>query len=181
MTSTRLYGPSASKQRDNTAKREQNPHYGHHNGLDAGAGDSILGDNLPAHARPTVARALLASSVWLALWLMPVFVLIISLGAGNVFSQIAIFFSKMAVVTFGGAYAVLAYVAQQAVETYAWLEPGEMLDGLGMAETTPGPLIMVLQFVGFMAAFRDPGALSRRRRVRMQRQCHWSMWFLRAQ
>ena len=66
----------------------------------------------------------------------------------------------MAVVTFGGAYAVLAYVAQQAVEHYGWLRPGEMLDGLGMAETTPGPLIMVLQFVGFMAAFRDPGTLS---------------------
>ena len=66
----------------------------------------------------------------------------------------------MAMVTFGGAYAVLAYVAQQAVEHYRWLKPGEMLDGLGMAETTPGPLIMVLQFVGFMAAFRDPGGLS---------------------
>jgi len=65
----------------------------------------------------------------------------------------------MALVTFGGAYAVLAYVAQQAVENYHWLAPGEMLDGLGMAETTPGPLIMVLQFVGFMAAFRDPGGL----------------------
>ena len=65
----------------------------------------------------------------------------------------------MAVVTFGGAYAVLAYVAQQAVENYGWLQPGEMLDGLGMAETTPGPLIMVLQFVGFMGAFRDPGGL----------------------
>jgi chromate transporter len=77
-----------------------------------------------------------------------------------VFSQIAVFFSKMAMVTFGGAYAVLAYVAQQAVENYGWLKPGEMLDGLGMAETTPGPLIMVLQFVGFMAAYRDPGGLS---------------------
>ena len=66
----------------------------------------------------------------------------------------------MAMVTFGGAYAVLAYVAQQAVETYGWLKPGEMLDGLGMAETTPGPLMMVLQFVGFMAAYRDPGSLS---------------------
>ena len=76
------------------------------------------------------------------------------------FSQIALFFSKMAMVTFGGAYAVLAYVAQQAVEHYHWLQPREMLDGLGMAETTPGPLIMVLQFVGFMAAFRDPGTLS---------------------
>jgi chromate transporter len=75
-------------------------------------------------------------------------------------SEIAVFFSKMAMVTFGGAYAVLAYVAQQAVEHYGWLRPGEMLDGLGMAETTPGPLIMVLQFVGFMAAFRDPGGLS---------------------
>jgi hypothetical protein len=77
-----------------------------------------------------------------------------------VFSQIALFFSKMAMVTFGGAYAVLAYVAQQAVEHYHWLQPREMLDGLGMAETTPGPLIMVLQFVGFMAAYRDPGTLS---------------------
>jgi chromate transporter len=76
-----------------------------------------------------------------------------------VFSKIAIFFSEMAVVTFGGAYAVLAYVAQQAVQTYGWLGPGEMLDGLGMAETTPGPLIMVLQFVGFMGAFREAGAL----------------------
>ena len=80
-------------------------------------------------------------------------------GRGNVFSEIAVFFSKMAMVTFGGAYAVLAYVAQQAVENYGWLKPGEMLDGLGMAETTPGPLIMVLQFVGFMAAYRDPGSL----------------------
>jgi chromate transporter len=82
-----------------------------------------------------------------------------SLGSTNVFTEIAVFFSKTAMVTFGGAYAVLAYVAQQAVEHYGWLRPGEMLDGLGMAETTPGPLIMVLQFVGFMAAFRDPGSL----------------------
>jgi chromate transporter len=71
-----------------------------------------------------------------------------------------VFFSKMALVTFGGAYAVLAYLAQQAVATYHWVTPGEMLDGLGMAETTPGPLIMVLQFVGFMAAFRAPGLFS---------------------
>jgi chromate transporter len=121
--------------------------------------DSMLGDELPEHTRPTVARALRASSVWLALWLVPVIALLVTLGRGNVFSEIAVFFSKMAVVTFGGAYAVLAYVAQQAVENYGWLKPGEMLDGLGMAETTPGPLIMVLQFVGFMAAFRDPGSL----------------------
>jgi chromate transporter len=121
--------------------------------------ETLLGDELPDQARPTVTRALRASSVWLALWLVPVIAIIASLGLGNVFSEIAIFFSKMAMVTFGGAYAVLAYVAQQAVENYGWLRPGEMLDGLGMAETTPGPLIMVLQFVGFMAAFRDPGTL----------------------
>jgi chromate transporter len=122
--------------------------------------DSLLGDQLPEHARPTVRRALKVSAVWLALWLVPVAVLLWAFGSANVFSQIAVFFSKMAMVTFGGAYAVLAYVAQQAVEHYHWLKPGEMLDGLGMAETTPGPLIMVLQFVGFMAAFRDPGGMS---------------------
>ena len=121
--------------------------------------DSLLGEELPAHARPSVARSLRVSAIWLALWLVPVIVLLASLGTANVFSQIAIFFSKMALVTFGGAYAVLAYVAQEAVQYYHWLQPGEMLDGLGMAETTPGPLIMVLQFVGFMAAFRDPGSL----------------------
>jgi chromate transporter len=132
---------------------------GHGSSKQEGTTESLLGDELPAHARPTVARALRASALWLALWLIPVIVLLLALGRADVFSQIAIFFSKMAVVTFGGAYAVLAYVAQQAVESYAWLKPGEMLDGLGMAETTPGPLIMVLQFVGFMAAFRDPGAL----------------------
>src|SRR6266567_2607966 len=121
--------------------------------------DTLLGDELPEHARPTVARALRVSSVWLLLWLVPVLALVATLGSANVFSQIALFFSKMAMVTFGGAYAVLAYVAQQAVEQYHWLKPGEMLDGLGMAETTPGPLIMVLQFVGFMGAFRNPGAL----------------------
>src|SRR5256714_2930501 len=120
----------------------------------------LLGDELPEHAHPTMARALSVSAIWLALWLIPVIAILASLGTGNVFSDIAVFFSKMAVVTFGGAYAVLAYVAQGAVEHYHWLKPGEMLDGLGMAETTPGPLIMVLQFVGFMAAYRDPGTLS---------------------
>jgi chromate transporter len=123
------------------------------------AADTVLGEELPAHARPDLARALAVAALWLTLWLVPVIALLVMLGVDNVFSQIAIFFSKMAVVTFGGAYAVLAYVAQQAVDHYGWLKPGEMLDGLGMAETTPGPLIMVLQFVGFMAAFRDAGAL----------------------
>jgi chromate transporter len=132
----------------------------HGGGRKAAAIDSMLGEELPDHVRPTVPRALKVSAVWLLLWLVPVFALLIAFGQANVFSQIAVFFSKMAMVTFGGAYAVLAYVAQQAVEHYHWVGPREMLDGLGMAETTPGPLIMVLQFVGFMAAFRDPGALS---------------------
>jgi chromate transporter len=131
----------------------------HGGGKNAAAVDSILGKQLPDHVRPSVPRALKVSAVWLLLWLVPVFALLIAFGQANVFSQIAVFFSKMAMVTFGGAYAVLAYVAQQAVEHYHWVSPREMLDGLGMAETTPGPLIMVLQFVGFMAAFRDPGTL----------------------
>ncbi len=104
-------------------------------------------------------RALRAAAIALAAWGLPIAALRVGLGPDSVYSQIALFFSQTAVVTFGGAYAVLAYVAQQAVEHYGWLKPGEMLDGLGMAETTPGPLIMVLQFVGFMAAFRAPGAL----------------------
>jgi chromate transporter len=133
--------------------------HGSGDGKDGVVVDSLLGDELSEHARPTIARAMRVSAAWLALWLVPVVALLFALGIDSTFSQIAIFFSKMAVVTFGGAYAVLAYVAQQAVENYGWLRPGEMLDGLGMAETTPGPLIMVLQFVGFMAAFRDPGAL----------------------
>jgi chromate transporter len=121
--------------------------------------DSALGEATPAHARPNLAWSLKVSAIFLALWLGPTAILLLALGPANVFSQIATFFSIMAVVTFGGAYAVLAYVAQQAVENYGWLAPGEMLDGLGMAETTPGPLIMVTQFVGFMGGYRDPGAM----------------------
>jgi chromate transporter len=102
-------------------------------GKKAAVVDALLGDELPAHARPTVAKSLRVAAVWLALWLVPVLVLLATLGADNVFSHIAVFFSKMAMVTFGGAYAVLAYVAQQAVENYG---------------------------VGFMGAFRDPGGLS---------------------
>jgi chromate transporter len=131
-----------------------------HGGGNAAVIDSMLGEDAPDHLRPNVSRALKVSAIWLLLWLVPVGALLIGFGQANVFSQIALFFSKMALVTFGGAYAVLAYVAQQAVEHYHWLGPREMLDGLGMAETTPGPLIMVLQFVGFMAAYRDPGTLS---------------------
>ena len=97
-------------------------------------------------------------SAGLAFWFLPVFVLYQVFGPGTFFDQ-AVFFSKAAVVTFGGAYAVLAYVGQQAVEIYHWLMPEEMLAGLGLAETTPGPLILVLVFVGFVGAFRDSGGL----------------------
>ena len=95
-----------------------------------------------------------------SLWAAPTVAAAIIPGVSSTFTDIGVFFSKVAVVTFGGAYAVLAYVAQQAVEAYGWLDPGEMITGLGLAETTPGPLIMVVQFVGFLGAYRDPGTLS---------------------
>jgi chromate transporter len=122
--------------------------------------DSLLGEETPAHARADLFWSLRISAILLTLWLVPVAALYAAFGPDAVFSQISLFFSKMAVVTFGGAYAVLAYVAQEAVQHYGWLKPGEMLDGLGMAETTPGPLIMVVQFVGFMGAYRNPGPLN---------------------
>jgi len=104
-------------------------------------------------------RALRVALVCGLLWLAPVAVLYGWLGAGHIYTQQAMFFSQVAVVTFGGAYAVLSYMAQQTVGHYGWLSAGEMLDGLGMAETTPGPLIMVTQFVGFIGAYRSPGIL----------------------
>ncbi|MFC6496074.1 chromate efflux transporter [Gemmobacter lanyuensis] len=117
--------------------------------------ETLLGAEV---ALPPSARrgAIQAGLVALILWLLPVGALVL-LAPGSVFTDIATYFSKLAVLTFGGAYAVLAWVAQEAVGTYGWLKPGEMLDGLGMAETTPGPLIMVLQFVGFMGALREAG------------------------
>ncbi|MCV3739069.1 chromate efflux transporter [Rhizobium sp. TRM96647] len=129
----------------------------------AGAGlsddDSVLGEGTPEHARPNLRWSLRISAVLLLLWLGPVALLYVLFGSDDVFTQIGLFFSRMAVVTFGGAYAALSYVAQEAVQHYGWLKPTEMIDGLGMAETTPGPLIMVLQFVGFMGAYRNPGSL----------------------
>lgn len=123
------------------------------------AADAVLDDGTQTHTRPSVARAVKIIVICSVLWLGPIVMFWTWLGLTNVYVQEGLFFSKMAVVTFGGAYAVLAYVAQQAVETHGWLAPGEMLDGLGMAETTPGPLIMVVQFVGFMGAYRNSGAL----------------------
>lgn len=121
--------------------------------------DTALGEGLPDHARPNLGWSLKISGALLVLWLAPVGILFALLGPDDVYTRIATFFSQMAVVTFGGAYAVLAYVGQEAVGTYGWLQPGEMLDGLGLAESTPGPLIMVTQFVGLLAAFREAGGL----------------------
>ena len=108
---------------------------------------------------PALHRTLGTAAIWLGLWLVPVALLWLRFGADQIYTTIALFFSQMAMVTFGGAYAVLAYVAQEAVGHFGWLSPGEMVDGLGLVETTPGPLILVLQFVGFMAAYRAPGML----------------------
>jgi chromate transporter len=116
--------------------------------------DALLEGAAPDHARPSPARAAGVLCLWGGLWLAPVVAIRLLLGPDSVFTDIAVFFSKMAVVTFGGAYAVLAYVAQEAVNHYGWLGPGEMLDGLGLAETTPGPLILVMEFVGFLAGYR---------------------------
>ncbi len=120
---------------------------------------SALGEALPGHARPRPGWTARVIAACLPLWLGPTLLLRLVLGSDHVLSAIAWLMSKLAVLTFGGAYAVLAWVAQAAVETRGWLGPGEMLDGLALAETTPGPLIMVLLFVAFLAAFRDPGTL----------------------
>lgn len=132
---------------------------GHGAGGKVVEGPFLLDDHELPQERAAAGHTLRMLLTWGAIWLVPVAALLLALGPDDVFSHIAVFFSKMAMVTFGGAYAVLSYVAQQAVEHYGWLKPGEMLDGLGMAETTPGPLIMVTQFVGFLAAYRAPGAL----------------------
>ena len=123
------------------------------------AARSVLSDtaeSLP-HTRFVWSRAWRVLFVSLVLWFVPLIAIGISLGTGHVLFQEGLFFSKAAVVTFGGAYAVLPYVAQQAVSHYGWLQPGQMMDGLGLAETTPGPLIIVLQFVGFMGGWNHPG------------------------
>ncbi len=111
-----------------------------------------------ASLRPRFASSARVLAAWLVVWFTPLAAIYAVQGPG-VYIDIGLFFSKAAVVTFGGAYSVLAYIAQQAVGTFGWLRPGEMMDGLAMAETTPGPLIMVVQYVGFLAAYRDPGGL----------------------
>jgi len=125
----------------------------------AGA-DDRLANGVADRVRPTVGRMVRIVAVCGGLWAAPVVLLGLVFGFGGFYPQLGLFFSKMAVVTFGGAYAVLAYVADAAVTTYGWLKPGEMLDGLAMAETTPGPLIIVLSFVGYLGAFREATGLS---------------------
>jgi len=112
---------------------------------------------LPQPSPVPLSRTLKTAALWLAIWIVPLLLVAALLGRAHVTTDAALFFSKLAVVTFGGAYSVLAYMAQQAVETYGWLSAGEMLDGLGLAETTPGPLILVTEFVGFLAGYRHGG------------------------
>lgn len=121
--------------------------------------DRLIGQGQLRHTKPSAQRALRITLTWLAIWLLPVAIVIGVFGLRSVLAQEGIFFSQTAVVTFGGAYAVLAYVAQRAVEHFHWITPGQMLDGLALAETTPGPLIMVLQFVAFLGAFHHETAM----------------------
>jgi chromate transporter len=121
--------------------------------------DRLIETQALPHTAPSSRRAATVLLICGLLWFGPLLAVGQFFGWGHIFAQQSIFFSKMAVVTFGGAYAVLAYVAQQAVERFAWLSADDMLSGLALAETTPGPLILVLTFVGFVAAFRAPGAM----------------------
>ena len=120
----------------------------------------LVPDDVLHQARPSRRRNLLVLGIGVAVWVAPVvLVAILTAGTQSVFVDQGVFFGGMALVTFGGAYAVLSYVAQAAVQTYGWLQAGEMVRGLALAETTPGPLIMVVQFVAFLGAYRDPGGL----------------------
>ncbi len=124
-----------------------------HDADSTGDPPALVSDELQP-VKPSTRRSLKVLSIGLVLWFAPIVALAVWTGRESIWVQQGGFFSTAAVVTFGGAYSVLAYLAQQAVQTYGWLLPGEMLDGLGMAETTPGPLIQVVQFVGFMGAYR---------------------------
>src|SRR5438034_4399915 len=128
---------------------------------EAGSRLSVISDEQesPPHTRPNLHRAVVISFICLVLWLAPTILAGVFRGWDSTLFKEGLFFSKAAVITFGGAYAVLPYVAQQALFHYGWLKPGQMMDGLGLAETTPGPLIMVLQFVGFIGAWQHPEGL----------------------
>ena len=119
----------------------------------------LISDDILHTERPTARRTLLVLAIGIVAWGVPVLAFALLTGTGSVFTTQGLFFTGTALVTFGGAYAVLAYVAQRAVEVFGWLAPGEMVRGLALAETTPGPLIMVVQFVAFVGAYRNPGGL----------------------
>ncbi|BBH70153.1 chromate transporter [Actinoplanes sp. OR16] len=119
----------------------------------------LISDDMLHHDRPSARRTITILTVGLVLWFLPIAVFAATTGTGSVFTRQGLFFSGTAVVTFGGAYAVLAFVAQRAVEHYAWLSAGDMVRGLALAESTPGPLIMVVQFVAFLGAYHQPGSL----------------------
>jgi chromate transporter len=120
----------------------------------------LIPDDALHHDRPSGRRAGTILAIGLAAWFIPIALVAVTTGTGSIFTQQGLFFSGTAVVTFGGAYAVLAYVAQRAVEHYGWLSAGDMVRGLALAESTPGPLIMVVQFVAFLGAFHHPGTLN---------------------
>jgi chromate transporter len=120
----------------------------------------LIPDDALHHERPSGAHAAKVLAIGAVAWGVPLALVAWLTGVHSVFTDQGLFFSGAAMVTFGGAYAVLAYVAQKAVEVYGWLAPGEMVRGLALAESTPGPLIMVVQFVAFVGAYRDPGSLN---------------------
>jgi chromate transporter len=124
-------------------------------------GAMAIGDEgpSPGHTRPSTPRSVRVLLVGAAAWLLPLVAVSLAPGTPEIIGQEAFFFSKAAMVTFGGAYAVLAYINQAAVQQYGWLLPGQMVTGLGLAESTPGPLIMVTEFVGFIGAYRNPGGM----------------------
>jgi len=137
--------PQALKAADTHAARDDGP-------------PPLIPDNALHSERPSGVRGLRILLLGLVIWLLPVALFAAFTGRNSVFTEQGLFFSGTALVTFGGAYAVLAYVAERAVEDFGWLAPGEMVRGLALAETTPGPLIMVVQFVAFIGAYRDPGS-----------------------
>lgn len=133
----------------------------HGNAQASGESGFVISDAISDKiGKPSAGRSLRSALFWAAVWIAPVLLCLIVLGGSHVLTQEGFFFSKASLVTFGGAYAVLPYVAQQAVETHGWLTATQMMDGLGLAETTPGPLVLVLQFVGFLGGFNSAGDMS---------------------
>lgn len=124
------------------------------------AGDYIISDANTATSRPSIGRTLTTVTLWTLIWTAPLLLVMVALGRSHILTEQALFFARAALVTFGGAYAVLPYVAQQAVESHGWISATQMVDGLGLAETTPGPLILVLQFVGFVGGWQNPETFS---------------------